>query len=160
MRRKLVGEEAKWTVLGQSFGGFCLLTYLSTYPEAVKAGLFTGGLPPVGRAPDEVKCYAKNKSTHTTLMFLSMRLAFSVFRQRKKCPFLVLPPCPSRCGDVDYAWYFLPSLPRGQRLRREVLASMSDSWQASTPRSDARNAIPPHTARCSKTWWYAFVDDC
>eukprot|EP00752_Nemacystus_decipiens_P011409 g10133.t1 len=54
VRRKLAGAEAKWTVLGQSFGGFCLLTYLSTHPEALQAGLFTGGLPPVGRTPDEV----------------------------------------------------------------------------------------------------------
>lgn len=54
VRRELAGAGAKWTVLGQSFGGFCLLTYLSTHPEALKAGLFTGGLPPVGRTPDEV----------------------------------------------------------------------------------------------------------
>ncbi|CAN0506886.1 unnamed protein product [Ectocarpus sp. 8 AP-2014] len=43
-----------WTVLGQSFGGFCLLTYLSKHPGSLSAGLFTGGLPPVGRTPDEV----------------------------------------------------------------------------------------------------------
>lgn len=55
MRRALAGVETKWTVLGQSFGGFCLLTYLSKHPEALKAGLFTGGLPPIGRTPDEVR---------------------------------------------------------------------------------------------------------
>ncbi|CAN0266825.1 unnamed protein product, partial [Laminaria digitata] len=54
VRRKLVGADVKWTVLGQSFGGFCLLTYLSKHPKALKAGLFTGGLPPVGRPPAEV----------------------------------------------------------------------------------------------------------
>ncbi|CAM9563167.1 unnamed protein product [Scytosiphon promiscuus] len=54
VRRQLVGADTKWTVLGQSFGGFCLLTYLSKHPGALKAGLFTGGLPPVGRTPDEV----------------------------------------------------------------------------------------------------------
>lgn len=67
MRRKLAGAGAKWTVLGQSFGGFCLLTYLSTHPEALKAGLFTGGLPPVGRTPDEVN---KTKSTRNHRQFL------------------------------------------------------------------------------------------
>ena len=37
----------KWTVLGQSYGGFVLLSYLSTYPEGLAACLFTGGLPPL-----------------------------------------------------------------------------------------------------------------
>jgi hypothetical protein len=41
-------------VLGQSFGGFCLLHYLACAPGAVEAALFTGGLPPVGRTADEV----------------------------------------------------------------------------------------------------------
>jgi pimeloyl-ACP methyl ester carboxylesterase len=41
------GVPGKWTVLGQSFGGFCLLTYLSRYSEALEAGLFTGGLAPL-----------------------------------------------------------------------------------------------------------------
>ncbi|CAN0107709.1 unnamed protein product, partial [Ectocarpus sp. 13 AM-2016] len=54
VRGELAGGDAKWTVLGQSFGGFCLLTYLSKYPDSLSAGLFTGGLPPVGRTPDEV----------------------------------------------------------------------------------------------------------
>ncbi|CAM9394352.1 unnamed protein product, partial [Ectocarpus fasciculatus] len=54
VRRELAGGDAKWTVLGQSFGGFCLLTYLSNHPDSLSAGLFTGGLPPVGRTPDEV----------------------------------------------------------------------------------------------------------
>lgn len=43
-----------YQVLGQSFGGFCLLTYLSMAPEAIEAGIFTGGLPPLGRTPEEV----------------------------------------------------------------------------------------------------------
>jgi pimeloyl-ACP methyl ester carboxylesterase len=54
IRATLLGPDTKWTVLGQSFGGFCLLTYLSMAPEAIEAGLFTGGLPPVGRTPDEI----------------------------------------------------------------------------------------------------------
>lgn len=43
-----------WTVLGQSFGGFCTLAYLSQRPEGLREALFTGGLPPIGRHPDEV----------------------------------------------------------------------------------------------------------
>jgi pimeloyl-ACP methyl ester carboxylesterase len=44
----------RWSVLGQSFGGFCLLHYLSTFPESLREGFFTGGIPPIGRTPDEV----------------------------------------------------------------------------------------------------------
>jgi pimeloyl-ACP methyl ester carboxylesterase len=45
---------ARWSVLGQSFGGFCTLSYLSLAPEGLSAAYLTGGLPPVGRHPDEV----------------------------------------------------------------------------------------------------------
>lgn len=43
-----------WTVLGQSFGGFTLLAYLSRAPHGLREALFTGGLPPIGRHVDEV----------------------------------------------------------------------------------------------------------
>jgi pimeloyl-ACP methyl ester carboxylesterase len=51
--RKELGVE-KWSVLGQSFGGFCLTTYLSFFPEALTEAYFTGGLPPVARPIEEV----------------------------------------------------------------------------------------------------------
>jgi hypothetical protein len=43
VRQALLGgkekeEERKWTVIGQSFGGFCAVTYLSFYPEGLKEG--------------------------------------------------------------------------------------------------------------------------
>ena len=44
----------RWSVLGQSFGGFCVLRYLSSAPEALREALTTGGLPPVGTGIDEV----------------------------------------------------------------------------------------------------------
>jgi pimeloyl-ACP methyl ester carboxylesterase len=44
----------RWSVLGQSFGGFCVLTYLSLAPEGLREAFFTGGLPPVGRPVDDV----------------------------------------------------------------------------------------------------------
>ena len=40
------GTES-WSVLGQSFGGFCTLTYLSLFPESLERALLTGGLPPL-----------------------------------------------------------------------------------------------------------------
>lgn len=44
----------RWSVLGQSFGGFCTLRYLSVAPGSLDAAYLTGGLPPIGRHPDEV----------------------------------------------------------------------------------------------------------
>lgn len=44
----------QWSLLGQSFGGFIALRYLSRHPHALREVLFAGGLPPVGRAVDEI----------------------------------------------------------------------------------------------------------
>jgi pimeloyl-ACP methyl ester carboxylesterase len=44
IRRQLLGEQGQWSLLGQSFGGFCTLTYLSLAPEGVREALITGGL--------------------------------------------------------------------------------------------------------------------
>ena len=35
----------KWTVMGQSFGGFIITAYLSRFPEAIEKAYITGGLP-------------------------------------------------------------------------------------------------------------------
>jgi pimeloyl-ACP methyl ester carboxylesterase len=43
-----------WSVLGQSFGGFATLAYLSRAPAGLREAMFSGGLPPIGRHPDEV----------------------------------------------------------------------------------------------------------
>lgn len=52
----------RWSVLGQSFGGFCVLHYRSRFPDSLAETFVTGGLPPVGRDPVEV--YA---ATHASL---------------------------------------------------------------------------------------------
>lgn len=49
IRVRLVPDAEPWTVLGQSYGGFCAVTYLSFAPEGLKSVLLTGGLPPVGK---------------------------------------------------------------------------------------------------------------
>jgi pimeloyl-ACP methyl ester carboxylesterase len=59
IRKILIGnkeklEDRKWTILGQSFGGFCALTYLSFYPEGLKEVFLTGGLAPLVDHPDPV----------------------------------------------------------------------------------------------------------
>ncbi|MFD5112732.1 alpha/beta fold hydrolase [Streptomyces sp. NPDC058391] len=45
---------APWTLLGQSFGGFCATHYLSTAPEGLATVVITGGLPSLDATADEV----------------------------------------------------------------------------------------------------------
>lgn len=52
--RAQLSPDTPWTVLGQSFGGFCILRYLSAAPEGLRAALITGGIPSVSRSADEV----------------------------------------------------------------------------------------------------------
>ncbi|MFL5927182.1 MAG: alpha/beta fold hydrolase [Gaiellaceae bacterium] len=51
--REALGVE-RWSVIGQSFGGFCVLTYLSFFPGALREAFICGGLPPVARPTDDV----------------------------------------------------------------------------------------------------------
>jgi pimeloyl-ACP methyl ester carboxylesterase len=51
--RRALGVE-RWSVLGQSFGGFCATSYLSLAPEGLREVFITGGLPPVGHHIDDV----------------------------------------------------------------------------------------------------------
>ncbi|RAN74310.1 alpha/beta hydrolase [Bacillus sp. SRB_336] len=43
-----------WSIFGQSYGGFCALTYLSFAPEGLKEVLITGGLGPLAGPADQV----------------------------------------------------------------------------------------------------------
>ncbi|AZQ32646.1 alpha/beta fold hydrolase [Streptomyces cyaneochromogenes] len=52
--RPEVTGGAPWTVLGQSFGGFCTVNYLSTAPEGLTAAVITGGLPSLDAHADDV----------------------------------------------------------------------------------------------------------
>jgi pimeloyl-ACP methyl ester carboxylesterase len=53
IRRQLTGDEP-WSVLGQSFGGFCTVSYLSFAPHGLREAFITGGLPGLAATPDEV----------------------------------------------------------------------------------------------------------
>ena len=53
IRRQLLGEHEPWSVLGQSYGGFCAVHYLSAFPHGLNEVFITGGLPPLdGNADD------------------------------------------------------------------------------------------------------------
>ncbi len=63
IRRQWLGEAGQWSLLGQSYGGFCITTYLSLAPAGVREAIITGGLPPVTRTADEVY-----RATYQTLI--------------------------------------------------------------------------------------------
>ncbi|HXD54302.1 MAG TPA: alpha/beta fold hydrolase [Solirubrobacteraceae bacterium] len=67
--RAELGVE-RWSVLGQSFGGFCALRYLSAAPGGLREVLFTGGVPPLRAGIDEV-----------------YRATFARMRERNECFF-------------------------------------------------------------------------
>jgi pimeloyl-ACP methyl ester carboxylesterase len=54
IRARLVGQDTPWTVLGQSFGGFCATTYLSYAPDGLDHVMVTGGVPSLSAQPEEV----------------------------------------------------------------------------------------------------------
>lgn len=53
IRTSLIGDE-KWSLLGQSYGGFCCFSYLSKFPASLREVLVTGGVPPIGFGADDV----------------------------------------------------------------------------------------------------------
>lgn len=60
IRTRLNPDGAPWSILGQSFGGFCATHYLSAHPEGLREAFITGGLPPLDATADAVyrKTYA------------------------------------------------------------------------------------------------------
>ncbi|KAL1928357.1 hypothetical protein VTP01DRAFT_2713 [Rhizomucor pusillus] len=50
----VTAEDPKFSLIGQSFGGFCITTYLSLYPESIREAFITGGVPPLVNSPDPV----------------------------------------------------------------------------------------------------------
>jgi pimeloyl-ACP methyl ester carboxylesterase len=53
VRQQVYGGR-RWATLGQSYGGFLTLTYLSRHPEALTACYVTGGLPGTGATAEDV----------------------------------------------------------------------------------------------------------
>ena len=53
IRQQLIGDQP-WSILGQSYGGFCAMRYLSAAPEGLREVLVTGGIPSLTRPVDDV----------------------------------------------------------------------------------------------------------
>ena len=61
---------ARWVTLGQSYGGFLTLTYLSTFPGAVAASFTCGGVPHVPASADEVYAHTfPRMAAKTSLLY-------------------------------------------------------------------------------------------
>ncbi|TEW53642.1 alpha/beta fold hydrolase [Psychromonas sp. RZ22] len=93
----------KWATLGQSFGGFCTLTYLSLFPESLSRCYVTGGIPSITRHADEVYQATYQRTIDKNNVF------FEQFPAAQKI-----------CNDI--AQYLLDhevSLPNGQQFTVE-----------------------------------------
>ncbi|HEY2689163.1 MAG TPA: alpha/beta fold hydrolase, partial [Streptosporangiaceae bacterium] len=53
IRQEVTGGQP-WSILGQSFGGFCAVCYLSQAPEGLREAFITGGLPGLDVTADDV----------------------------------------------------------------------------------------------------------
>ena len=53
IRKQLIGDTP-WSILGQSYGGFCSMRYLSAAPEGLREVLITGGIPSLTRPVGDV----------------------------------------------------------------------------------------------------------
>ncbi|KJY67976.1 alpha/beta hydrolase [Vibrio coralliilyticus] len=93
----------KWATLGQSFGGFCSLTYLSLFPDSLSRSYITGGVPSVSRHPDDV-----------------YRATFKRTMDKNQAFFSQFPKAQQLCQQIaDHLLQNEEFLPNGQRFTVE-----------------------------------------
>lgn len=63
-------ESPAWYGLGQSYGGFCLATYLSRAPEGLAGVYITGGLPAVDASLDDIYRHTYSATTRRNREYL------------------------------------------------------------------------------------------
>ncbi|MFD7324022.1 alpha/beta fold hydrolase [Streptomyces sp. NPDC059875] len=107
IRRRLCGDTP-WETLGQSYGGFITLTYLSHAPEGLRACYVTGGLPGLTATADDVYARTYPRVRDRVLDFYA-RYPEDAPRLRKIADLLA-------AGDVR--------LPDGDRLTPHRLRSL------------------------------------
>lgn len=99
---------APWTVLGQSFGGFCTVNYLSTAPEGLRAAVVTGGLPSLDAHADDV-----------------YRAAYPRIERKVGAHYDRYPQDVARARRIaEYLMRDQPVLPSGYRLTVEAFQSL------------------------------------
>ena len=117
IRREL--EVERWSVLGQSFGGFCAMRYLSAAPASLREVMLTGGVPPLEAHIDDV-----------------YRATFARMRDRNERFYERYPEDRERLlGLLERAGREPPLLPGGDRLtparvrQLGILLGMSDGLE-------------------------------
>ncbi|MEV7886856.1 alpha/beta fold hydrolase [Streptomyces sp. NPDC002817] len=107
IRPRLTGG-APWTVLGQSFGGFCAVNYLSSAPEGLSAAVITGGLPSLDAHADDV-----------------YRAAFPRIERKVAAHYARYPQDVERARRIaDHLLHHEVTLPNGYRLTVEAFQSL------------------------------------
>ncbi|MXM67373.1 alpha/beta fold hydrolase [Streptomyces sp. HUCO-GS316] len=106
--RPQVTGGGPWTVLGQSFGGFCTVHYLSTAPEGLTAAVITGGLPSLDAHADDV-----------------YRAAYPRIERKVAAHYARYPQDVERARQIaEYVLRHQPVLPSGYRLTVEAFQSL------------------------------------
>ncbi len=77
IRQNLI-KHRRWSLLGQSFGGFCALHYLSSFPDSLEKVFITGGIPPLDAHPDDIYRATFNKVIYRNETF------YKLYPQAKK----------------------------------------------------------------------------
>lgn len=107
IRPRLTGG-APWTVLGQSFGGFCAVNYLSSAPEGLSAAVITGGLPSLHAHADDV-----------------YRAAYPRIERKVAAHYARYPQDVERARRIaDHLLHHEVTLPNGYRLTVEAFQSL------------------------------------
>ncbi|MEU6388481.1 alpha/beta fold hydrolase [Streptomyces sp. NPDC046939] len=118
IRREVAGG-APWTIVGQSFGGFCATHYLSTAPEGLSAALITGGLPTLDGHADDV-----------------YRAAYPRIERKVRAHYARYPMDVERAREIAaYVLEYEPVLPNGYRLTLEAFQSLG-IWLGGSDGSD------------------------
>ena len=85
----------RWSVLGQSFGGFCVTRYLSSAPEGLREAFITGGLPAFETPVDDVYAH-----TFELAIERSRRYYERYPEDRERVRALLAEPVPLASGDL------------------------------------------------------------
>ncbi|MCK8072297.1 alpha/beta fold hydrolase [Vibrio sp. 1CM23M] len=88
----------QWSTIGQSFGGFCTLSYLSLFPQSLQRCYVTGGIPSIEREADDV-----------------YRATYKRVEDKNRAFFAQFPQAQATCREIsDYLLNNDVRLPNGQ----------------------------------------------
>ncbi|MEZ9891468.1 alpha/beta fold hydrolase [Vibrio sp. Evd11] len=93
----------QWSTIGQSFGGFCTLSYLSLFPQSLQRCYVTGGIPSIEREADDV-----------------YRATYKRVEDKNRAFFAQFPQAQAMCREIsDYLLNNDVRLPNGQMFTVE-----------------------------------------